>query len=287
MLAMPIPTSLVASSVWPASQGIGISQLLFVALFLFKKYEVNVLQSDSSLALANFSSSKLNPLLIENLSVDRLMQLNGKVMPYYYYLLCTCQCLLTTISGAHTPLGRVTAMPASSSKLFRHSFHLPDVVNPSSFQVGSSSSVSQVPVVPSSSSYLIPPMSNPVPSIFGYSPAHASYASERMAWQDASFRGKAPRPAANPSSVKQVLAIIVDVYYEVKDQSTDIMDEDPTVCHQFLITYLLPRLTIIFVAHFRGNYCRLLHFPTGPHAHYVYNHPSRASDSSTWVYLGF
>lgn len=152
------------------------------------------------------------------------MQLNGKVMPYYYYL---CTCLLTTISGAHTPRGRVTAMPASSSNLFRHSFHLPDVVNPNSF--GSSSSVSQVP-----SGYLNPPMSNPSPASFGYSPAHASYASERMAWQDASFRGKAHRLAANPSSVKQVLAILVGVYYEVKDQSTDIMDEDPTVCHYYL-----------------------------------------------------
>jgi len=158
-------------------------------------------------------------------------------MHYYYYL---CTCLLMTISGAHTPHGRVTAMPASSSNLFRHSFHLPDIVNPSPF--GSSSSVSQV--VPSG--YLTPPSSNPAP--FGYSPAHASYASERVAWQDASIRGKAPRP-------KQVLAILVDVYYEVRDQSTDIMDEDPTVCHQFLITYMLPRLTIIFVAHFRGNYC--------------------------------
>jgi hypothetical protein len=65
------------------------------------------------------------------------------------------------------------------------------------------------------------------------------------------------------------------------------MDEDPTVCHQFLITYMLPRLTIIFVAHFWGNYCRLLHFPPGPHAHYVYDDPARASNSSTWVYLGF
>jgi hypothetical protein len=268
MLAMPIPTSLVALSAWPASQGIGVSQPLFVALFLFKKSEVSVLQTDSS--LIDFSSSKLNHLLIENLSVDRLMQLNGKVMAYYYDL---CTCLLTTISGAHTPRGRVTAMPASSSNLFGHSFHLPDVVNPSSF--GSSSSVSQgMP-----SGYLTPPISNPAP--FGYSPAHASYASERIAWQDASIRGKAPR------LTKQLLAILVDIYYEVKDQSTDIMDEDPTVCHQFLITYMLPRLTIVFVAHFRGNYCRLLHFPPGPHAHYVYNHPSRASDSSAWIYLGF
>lgn len=136
-------------------------------------------------------------------------------MPYYCYL---CTCLLTKVSGAHTPHGRVTAMPASSSNLFRHSFHLPDVVNPSSH--GSSSSVSQA--VPSG--YLTPPISesNPVP--FGYSPAHASYASERIAWQDASIRGKAPR------LTKQVLAILVDVYYEVRDQSTDIMDEDPTVC---------------------------------------------------------
>ena len=97
MLAMPIPTSLVALSAWPASQGIGVSQPLFVALFLFKKSEVSVLQTDSS--LINFFSSKLNHLLIENLSVDRLMQLNGKVMAYYYDL---CTCLLTTISGAHT-----------------------------------------------------------------------------------------------------------------------------------------------------------------------------------------
>src|ERR1700678_1651601 len=86
------------------------------------------------------------------------------------------------------------------------------------------------------SGYLTPPISNPAPS--GYSPAHASYASERIAWQDASIRGKAPR------LTKQLLAILVDIYYEVKDQSTDIMDEDPTVCHQFLITYMLPRLTI-------------------------------------------
>lgn len=163
------------------------------------------------------------------------MQLNGKVMPDYHDL---CTCLLTTISGAHTPRGRVTAMPASSSNLFRHSFHLPDVVNPSSFKFGSSSSVSQA--VPSG--YLTPPISNPAP--FGYSPAHASYASERIAWQDASIRGKAPR------LTKQLLAILVDVYYEVRDQSTDIMDEDPTVSHQFLITYMLPRLTIVFVAYF-------------------------------------
>ena len=165
------------------------------------------------------------------------MPLNGKVMPDYYGL---CTCLLTTISGAHTPRGRVTAMPASSSNLFRHSFHLPDVVNPSSF--GSSSSVSQA--VPQASGHLTPPISNPAP--FRYSPAHASYASERIAWQDASIRGKAPR------LTKQLLAILVDVYYEVRDQSTDIIDEDPTVCHQFLMTYMpvLPRLTIVFVAHF-------------------------------------
>lgn len=52
-----------------------------------------------------------------------------------------------------------------------------------------------------------------------------------MAWQDASFQGKPPRPlTVNPSSIKHVLAILVDVYYEVKDQSTEIVDEEPTVC---------------------------------------------------------
>ena len=52
MLEMPIPTSLVALSAWLASQGIGVSQPLFVALFLFKKSEVSVLQTDS--LLVNF-----------------------------------------------------------------------------------------------------------------------------------------------------------------------------------------------------------------------------------------
>lgn len=120
--------ALVTLSVWPTSPGIGVHQLLFVALFLFKKSNVSDLQTDSS--LINFTSSKLNHLLIKNLSADRLMQLKGKVMPYYYDL---CICLLTTISGAHTPHGHATAMPASSSNLFHHFFHLPDVVNPHSF----------------------------------------------------------------------------------------------------------------------------------------------------------
>ena len=66
MLAMPIPTSLVVLSVWPALQGIRVSQPLFVTLFLFKKSEVSVLQTDSS--LINFSSSKLNHLSIKFIS---------------------------------------------------------------------------------------------------------------------------------------------------------------------------------------------------------------------------
>lgn len=74
------------------------------------------------------------------------------------------------------------------------------------------------------------PLSHAAP--FGYSPAHASYALERMAWQDASIQGKPPPSrslAANMSSIKHVLAILVDVYHEVKDEITDILDEEPTV----------------------------------------------------------